>query len=58
MLKEMREITENYRLPEDACRTYTLTYQKLEEMESDLFQHIHLENNVLFPRVGLRLPES
>ena len=58
LLKEMREITDNYRLPEDACRTYTLTYQKLEEMESDLFQHIHLENNVLFPRVRLRLPES
>lgn len=58
LLKEMREITDNYRLPEGACRTYTLTFQKLEELESDLFQHIHLENNVLFPRVGLRSRES
>jgi regulator of cell morphogenesis and NO signaling len=52
LLKEMREITDDYRLPEDACRTYTLTFRKLEEMEADLFRHIHLENNVLFPRVG------
>lgn len=51
LLKEMRAITNDYRLPEDACRTYTLTFQKLEELESDMFQHIHLENNVLFPRV-------
>lgn len=52
LLKAMREVTQEYRLPEDACRTYTVTFQKLEEMESDLFEHIHLENNVLFPRVG------
>lgn len=51
LLKEMRKVTQDYRLPEGACRTYTLTFQKLEEMESDLFEHIHLENNVLFPRV-------
>jgi regulator of cell morphogenesis and NO signaling len=52
LLKEMRNITDDYRLPEGACRTYTLTFQKLEELESDMFQHIHLENNVLFPRVS------
>ncbi|MBR8661056.1 iron-sulfur cluster repair di-iron protein [Brevibacillus sp. NL20B1] len=51
LLKEMRAVTQDYRLPEGACRTYTLTFQKLEELESDLFEHIHLENNVLFPRV-------
>jgi regulator of cell morphogenesis and NO signaling len=51
LLKEMRDLTSDYRLPEDACRTYTLTFQKLEELESDLFEHIHLENNVLFPRM-------
>jgi regulator of cell morphogenesis and NO signaling len=50
LLKEMREITRDYRLPEDACRTYTLAFRKLEALESDLFEHIHLENNVLFPR--------
>ncbi|MBC8081308.1 MAG: iron-sulfur cluster repair di-iron protein [Gorillibacterium sp.] len=53
ILKELRLITSSYALPEWACRTYTLTFQKLEEMESDLFQHIHLENNILFPRLAL-----
>ncbi|CCQ96268.1 Iron-sulfur cluster repair di-iron protein [[Clostridium] ultunense Esp] len=52
VLKEMRQITDNYRLPEGACRTYTLSFQKLVELESDMFQHIHLENNVLFQRLG------
>lgn len=50
IVKEMREVTNQYQLPQDACRTYTLTFQKLQEFESDLFEHIHLENNVLFPR--------
>jgi len=50
-LKEMRTLTHDYSLPAGACRTYTLTYQKLEEMESDIFQHVHLENNVLFPHI-------
>lgn len=51
LLKKIREITFDYALPEDACPTYRVTYQKLQALESDLFQHIHLENNVLFPRV-------
>ncbi|MCL6458278.1 MAG: iron-sulfur cluster repair di-iron protein [Gorillibacterium sp.] len=51
ILKELRYITDGYQLPEWACSTYTLTFKKLEEMESDLFQHIHLENNILFPRL-------
>jgi regulator of cell morphogenesis and NO signaling len=50
LLKQMRAITSGYTLPEGACRTYTLTYQKLELLEEDLFRHIHLENNILFPR--------
>jgi regulator of cell morphogenesis and NO signaling len=49
ILKEIREITRDYTLPEDACATYQFTFQKLQELESDLFQHIHLENNILFP---------
>lgn len=51
LLKEIRRITNDFELPEDACTTYRITFQKLEEFESDLFQHIHLENNILFPRV-------
>ncbi|MBD3918569.1 iron-sulfur cluster repair di-iron protein [Paenibacillus sp. PR3] len=52
LLREMRAITDGYKLPEDACKTYTLTFIKLEELESDIFEHVHLENNILFPRIG------
>ncbi|MDR6881298.1 iron-sulfur cluster repair di-iron protein [Bacillus sp. 3255] len=51
LLKEIRELTLDYKLPEDACTTYQLTFSKLEELEADMFQHIHLENNILFNRV-------
>ena len=51
ILKELRKITNDYAVPEDGCNTYTLTYAKLQELEADLFQHIHLENNILFPRL-------
>lgn len=52
ILKELRDITDNYTVPEDGCRTYSITFQKLGELESDLFQHIHLENNILFKAFG------
>ncbi|ARK30426.1 iron-sulfur cluster repair di-iron protein [Halalkalibacter krulwichiae] len=51
LLKELRQITNDYSLPEGACTTYTLMYLKLQELEADLFEHIHLENNILFPRL-------
>ena len=51
ILKELRDITEEYTIPDDGCSTYQLTYQLLVKLESDLFQHIHLENNILFPRL-------
>lgn len=50
MMKELRDITNDFTPPEGACGTYRLVYQRLEALESDLFQHIHLENNILFPR--------
>jgi regulator of cell morphogenesis and NO signaling len=40
IIKELREITNDYTLPEHACGTYRLVYQRLEALESDLFQHI------------------
>lgn len=55
ILKEIRSITEQYVTPADACTTFRSTYQRLEELESDLFQHIHLENNILFPRLGMQV---
>ena len=50
ILKELRHITNDYTPPEGACGTYRLVYQRLEALESDTFEHIHLENNILFPR--------
>ncbi len=54
IIKELRKITSQYALPADACTSFRLAYQKLEEMESDIFQHIHLENNILHPRLITR----
>ena len=50
LLKEMREVTGNYAIPPDACISYQTLYQALDAFEKDLHQHIHLENNILFPR--------
>ena len=51
ILKELDALTGHYAAPADGCTSYRLTYQKLQELESDLFQHIHLENNILHPRL-------
>ena len=50
ILREMRKITNDYQLPADACISYQTLYAALIEFEQDLHQHIHLENNILFPR--------
>jgi regulator of cell morphogenesis and NO signaling len=44
------ELTDNYTAPDDACTTYRVAFLKLQEFEQDLHRHIHLENNILFPR--------
>jgi len=49
-LREIREATNNFALPGDACVSYGTLFGALREFEQDLHQHIHLENNVLFPR--------
>jgi regulator of cell morphogenesis and NO signaling len=49
-LEEIRKLTNNYALPEDACASYSLLYRMLDEFEDDLHVHIHLENNILFPK--------
>ena len=51
-LEAMRQITGNYTLPADACNTYRVLFHGLAELEADLHQHIHLENNILFPRAS------
>jgi regulator of cell morphogenesis and NO signaling len=49
-LRSLRSITNDYALPEDACISYRTLFGALEGFEADLHQHIHLENNILFPR--------
>lgn len=49
-LEQMRKLTDNYTPPSDACASYTLLFKMMEEFEVDLFTHIHLENNILFPK--------
>jgi regulator of cell morphogenesis and NO signaling len=49
-LKSISELTGNYTPPEEACFSYKTLFTALKEFESDLHQHVHLENNILFPR--------
>lgn len=49
-MEEIRNLSHNYQLPEDACASYGLIYKMLEEFEEDLHLHVHLENNILFPK--------
>ena len=49
-LTQMRLITESYSLPNDACPTFTALFEGLDALEKDLHEHIHLENNILFPK--------
>ena len=48
--RNIAELTDNYSPPADACNTYKVTYAMLDEFEKDLHLHIHLENNILFPK--------
>lgn len=47
---EISRLTDNYQTPHDGCTTYDVTLQQLRDYENDLHRHIHLENNVLFPK--------
>src|SRR5687768_3171735 len=49
-LRRLRMITANYTPPANACMTHKITFAKLEELDKDLVQHIHLESNILFPK--------
>lgn len=50
ILRELREVSGNYTVPQDGCISYRTLYEALENFERDLHEHIHLENNLLFPR--------
>jgi regulator of cell morphogenesis and NO signaling len=49
-LYQIRELSNNYSHPEDACNTFKALYSELKEFEEDLHKHIHLENNILIPK--------
>jgi regulator of cell morphogenesis and NO signaling len=50
ILKQLSNLSDAYTAPEDACNTFRVLYGKLKEFEDDLHRHIHLENNILFPK--------
>ena len=55
--RKIAELTNNYTPPVDACNTYIVTFALLKEFEEELHLHIHLENNILFPK-AVELEES
>jgi regulator of cell morphogenesis and NO signaling len=50
LLRSLRSLSYDYQSPEGACMSHQALYRGLAELERDLHQHIHLENNILFPR--------
>ena len=48
----IRHLSNEYAIPDDVCNTFMVTYQKLKEFEDDLHKHVHLENNILFPKAA------
>lgn len=49
LLSQIRQLTCNYSVPAEACTTFKVSLAELNEFEKDLHQHVHLENNLLFP---------
>jgi regulator of cell morphogenesis and NO signaling len=56
-LAGIRQATDSYRLPADACLTFKALFDGLQTLEADLHEHIHLENNILFPK-SIKLEEG
>lgn len=50
LVRQIRKASNDYKAPADACTSYQATYQELRQFEEDLHLHVHLENNILFPR--------
>jgi regulator of cell morphogenesis and NO signaling len=49
---EIRELTDGYQIPADGCTTYAVCLRELDAFERDLHAHVHLENNILFPKAS------
>jgi regulator of cell morphogenesis and NO signaling len=50
-MDKINVLTNKYKVPDDGCNTYQVTFKLLEQFEDDLHTHVHLENNILFPKV-------
>ncbi|MEP1095572.1 MAG: iron-sulfur cluster repair di-iron protein [Cyclobacteriaceae bacterium] len=50
IFRTISSLSDKYTPPSDACSTYNVLYAKLQEFEADLHKHIHLENNIIFPK--------
>ena len=48
----IRHLAKEYAIPGDVCNTFVVTYRNLKEFEDDLHKHVHLENNILFPKAA------
>ncbi|MFH1120502.1 MAG: iron-sulfur cluster repair di-iron protein [Bacteroidota bacterium] len=55
-MDKINVLTQNYLIPDDACNTYRVSLKLLEQFEDDLHIHVHLENNILYPK-ALKLAE-
>ncbi|MFA5817213.1 MAG: hemerythrin domain-containing protein [Bacteroidales bacterium] len=49
-MDHISEISKHYLVPADGCNTYAVTYKLLQQFEDDLYIHVHLENNILYPK--------
>jgi regulator of cell morphogenesis and NO signaling len=56
-MRQIRELSDDYTPPEGACNTYRVLYALLKEFEENLHEHIHMENNILFPK-AIQLEQS
>ena len=57
ILYAIRDLTNNYIAPENACTTHRVCINELKAFEEDLHKHVHLENNILFPKAAIQLAE-
>ncbi len=57
-MRQIRELSSDFTPPPDACNTYRAAFVKLEEFEDDLHRHVHLENNILFPKALALSPDA
>ena len=49
-MDKINELSHSYAVPDDGCNTYRVAYKLLEQFEDDLHIHVHLENNILYPK--------